>query len=206
VALLLVTLASGCAVYEKPTLAAHGRAGGGDGFGGSRGGEESGGEESGGEESGGEESGGEESSRSATEPGSFGGRPPSLAVDAGQAGANDSHGDDGGAGSGGAGSGGAGGPGGNGGAAGASDDGGSASAAGSSSCAAGWRNQSTCDQCATQVQVDLQACATILDCYISKGCGPSSCASPDQKCGPNVLREGAAAYEIAQDVFACMCE
>jgi len=189
-----VILATGCAVYEKPTLAARGGADGDDGFGGSR--------------------GGEESSGSSTKPESFGGRSPSLAVDAGQAGVNDSDGDDGGAGSGGAAgalaggasSGGAESQGGNGGAAGASDDGGSASAAGSSSCAAGWRNQSTCDQCATQVQVDLQACATILDCYVSKGCGPSSCASPDQKCGPNVLREGAAAYAIAQDVFACMCE
>lgn len=78
--------------------------------------------------------------------------------------------------------------------------------AGSTSCIAQWRNRSDCDGCTTQRQPDLQACAVILDCYVSNGCGPSSCAYPDGKCGTNVLARGAAAYQIAQDVYACICK
>jgi hypothetical protein len=157
---------------------------------------------------------------------SWGGQPPALPVDAGQAGANESRGGVGDAGhggtagaSGGDGSAGsdlaaAGSPdgesqGGNGGAAGASTAGASGdggSAAGNTSCLADWRSQGACDQCSNQVQPDLRACAVILDCYASKSCGPSSCASTDQECGPNVLRQGSAAYGIAQDVYACLCK
>lgn len=196
IALLGVALAGGCAVYEIPTLsgAAGGATGGSNGFGGD----------------------GDGSAGSPADPDGWGGQPASLAVDHGQAGASDgdggakssgtagasggseSAGEDGGA----AGSWHGESQGGNGGAA----PGGGGSVAGSTSCAAGWRNQSACEQCATQVQPDLRACAVILDCYVSKNCGPSSCANTDQKCGPNVLREGAAAYSVAQDVYACLCK
>lgn len=187
-ALLGVALAGGCAVYEIPTLAgaAGSATGGRNGFGGSHDGD------------------------------GWGGQPASLAVDHGQAGASDGEGDGGAGGTAGASGGsesagtdaGAAGSwhgesqGGNGGAA----SGGGGAVAGSTSCAAGWRDQSACDQCVTQVQPDLRACEVILDCYVSKSCGPSSCANTDQKCGPNVLREGAAAYSIAQDVYACLCK
>lgn len=198
VALVGVALAGGCAVYEIPTTGGNADGFvGGDGFGGSR-----------------DDDG---------NPGGWSGQPTSLAIDAGQAGANDGGGDDGGSGNGGrpgdsdrgaagatsgAADGGRGASlGGNGGTAGDSDNGGeSTSSAGSPSCAAGWRKQSSCDQCATQTQPDLQACAVILDCYVDKACGPRSCATTDQVCGPNVLRQGAAAYSIAQAVYDCMCE
>ena len=202
-ALLGVALAGSCAVYDVPTTRgnADGVAGG-NGFGGS--------------------GSGDGSAASPAEAGSSVGQPPSIAGDAGQAGANDS--DEAGAGNGGAAGASAGGwagaassgtansgagesLGGNGGAAGdAGSSGGSASAAGSPSCVTGWRNQSACDQCATQTQPDLQACAMILDCYVRQRCGPHSCATTDQVCGPNVLRKGAAAYSIAQDVYACICK
>jgi hypothetical protein len=190
VALLGVSLAGSCAVYDASTIARNpdGTPGGGDGDAGAG---------------------------PSADPDGSGGQAPSPAADESQAGANDSAGNGGIAGTSGGGawagadSGAAGSrdgesPGGNGGAAGAPGDGGSA--AGGTSCATGWRNQSACEQCATQTQPDLQACAVILDCYVSKSCGPSSCAGADQKCGPNVLREGAAAYGIAQDVYACMCK
>jgi hypothetical protein len=202
-AVLGVALAGGCAVYDVPTLAGAptGADGGSNGFGRLHDGGESGG--------------------SPADPDGWGGQPASLAVDAGQAGAIDGDDDVGGARSGeaagasggsraaGAQAGAAGSWGGesqegNGGTAGASGGGGWA--AGSTSCAAGWRSQSACEQCATQTQPDLRACAVILDCYVSKSCGPSSCASTDQKCGPNVLQEGAAAYSIAQEVYTCLCQ
>lgn len=205
-ALLGVALAGGCAVYEIPTLsgAPAGAHGGSNGFGGLH------------------DDGG--SAGSPADPDSWGGQSGSLASDIGQAGAIDSGAIDsddvGGAMNGGTagGSGGSGGAsadagaagwheesqGGNGGTVGASGGGGSA--AGSTSCVAGWRNQSACEQCATQVQPDLRACAEILDCYVRKSCGPSSCSATDQKCGPNVLQKGVAAYSIAQDVYACMCK
>lgn len=190
-ALLGVSLAGSCAVYDVSTIARNpdGVPDGGDGDAGAG---------------------------SSAEPDSSGGQPQSPAADEGQAGADDSAGNGGtagtsvgggsaaGADSGAAGSRDGESQGGHGGAAGASGDGGSAP--GSTSCATGWRNQSACEQCATQTQPDLQACAVILDCYVSKSCGPSSCAGADQKCGPNVLGKGAAAYGIAQDVYACMCK
>jgi len=154
---------------------------------------------------------GDGSAGSPANPDGWGGQPASLAVDQGQAGASDGDGGarnggtagaSGGSESAGTDAGSAHGEGGNGGAA----SGGDGAVAGSTSCAAGWRNQSACDQCVTQVQPDLRACEVILDCYVSKGCGPSSCANTDQKCGPNVLQEGAAAYSIAQDVYACLCK
>lgn len=196
IALLGLALAGGCAVYEVPTLAEApgGAASGGNGFGGSSPGDGSG--------------------------GSPAGQPASLTVDAGQGGASGRDGAVGGAGKGGtagasgdapaaadagaAGSWGGESQGGNGGAAGAPDDDGPPVV--TAPCPTGWRDQSTCDQCATQVQPDLRACAIILDCYVSKSCGPRSCGSTDQKCGPNVLGEGTAAYAIAQEVYTCMCE
>jgi hypothetical protein len=193
-ALLSVALGGGCAVYEIPTLAGVPGGATGGGFGGLHDGDGSAG--------------------SPADPDGWGGQAASLAVDHGQGGASDgdggarnsgtagasggseSAGEDGGA----AGSWHGENQGGNGGAA-----SGGGSVAGSTSCAAGWRNQSACDQCEAQVQPDLRACAVILDCYVGKNCGPSSCANTDQKCGPNVLGEGAAAYSVAQDVYACMC-
>lgn len=206
IALLGVAWAAGCAVYEVPTRATapDGAAGGGNGSSGLYEGRGSAG--------------------SPAELDTSGGQPASLTVDAGQAGANDGDGDGDGGGGGGARNGGAGATpgagsagsdlgvagsrptesqGGNGGT-GVSGDGGSTS--GSTSCVTGWQNQSACDQCASQVQTDLQACSVILDCYVSNSCGPSSCATTDQKCGPNVLRVGGAAYSIAQDVYTCMCK
>jgi len=139
---------------------------------------------------------------------------------AGQAGASDRDRDEGGAGNGGTGEppgGGAAGAatsagagessGGSGGTAADPGSGGeSVGSAGSPSCVSGWRNQSACDQCATQTQPDLKVCAAILDCYVRSSCGPSSCTIADQVCGPNVLGQGAAAYSIAQAVYDCICK
>lgn len=186
-ALLGVALAGGCAVYEIPTLAGApgGAAGGSNGFGGFHGGDGSAGSPADPDSWGGQRDGDGGASNGGTAGASGGGE--SAGADAGAAG--NSQGES---------------QGGDGGMAGASGGGGSE--AGSASCAAGWRNQTACEQCATQVQPDLRACAVILDCYVSKSCGPSSCANTDQKCGPNVLQEGAAAYSIAQDVYACICK
>lgn len=191
--LLGVTLVCACSVYERPTMSgpAAGMAGFSVGVGGASGSDEGGG------------------AAAATD--SWGGQLLSVAAAAGQAGAG---GDDGEGAEANeapdttgelAGSWGGDGQAGDGGAGGAVGSGVGSGAAGGTSCAAGWRDQTACDECATQTQPDLQACAVILDCYVSKSCGPSSCAGTDQKCGPNVLREGSAAYQIAQNVYSCIC-
>lgn len=90
---------------------------------------------------------------------------------------------------------------------GGSAQGGSAgSGGGPASCLANWSSSVQCDTCSGQTQSDLKACAQVLDCYQANDCGPATCSGNDQTCGANKLQQGTAAYPIAADVYACLCQ
>jgi hypothetical protein len=73
-------------------------------------------------------------------------------------------------------------------------------------CLKDWKDNDACDTCTTQTQGDKLGCVDILDCYALNACGPSTCANNDDKCGVNKIAKGTAGYEIAADVYACICK
>jgi hypothetical protein len=86
---------------------------------------------------------------------------------------------------------------------GAAGSGGSGVATG---CLKDWQDNEACDTCTTQTQGDKLGCVDILDCYAVNDCGPSTCANNDDKCGVNKIAKGTAGYEIAADVYDCICQ
>jgi hypothetical protein len=72
-------------------------------------------------------------------------------------------------------------------------------------CLIQWQNNTTCAQpCLSRTQGDQAACVDVLNCYENHHCGPSTCATGDQVCGPNTLGFGNAPYPFAQQVFNCI--
>jgi|RhiMethySRZTD1v2_1073278.scaffolds.fasta_scaffold119452_4 hypothetical protein len=117
------------------------------------------------------------------------------------------------AGTSGAGSGGSAGTSGSGGSAGTGGASGAGGAGGSdpSHCLFNWRDDATCGPKCTNAQPpqsDVRACAEVLDCWLSRNCGPSSCptkpGTQDQYCGPNDIQKGGAPYPPAQAVWDCL--
>jgi hypothetical protein len=73
------------------------------------------------------------------------------------------------------------------------------------SCLDGWQNNTTCAQpCTSRVQGDQRACIDVLNCYRDNHCGPDTCATGNQVCGPNTLGFGNAPYPFAQQVVSCI--
>jgi hypothetical protein len=73
------------------------------------------------------------------------------------------------------------------------------------SCLDGWRDNTGCASlCLSRTQSDEAACQWVLDCYDYFHCGPGTCDTSDDRCGPNGFGVGDAPYPFAQQVFNCI--
>jgi hypothetical protein len=73
-------------------------------------------------------------------------------------------------------------------------------------CLADWKADATCGPKCTGVNPgDETKCAKVVDCYAANSCGPTTCATNDQKCGSNTLGLDASPYASAKVVYECMC-
>jgi hypothetical protein len=81
----------------------------------------------------------------------------------------------------------------------------SAPGAPTTSCLVNWQNNTTCAPlCLSRTQSDQRACQQVLNCYRDSHCGPGTCDTGNQVCGPNVIGAGNAPYPYAQQVFNCI--
>jgi hypothetical protein len=72
------------------------------------------------------------------------------------------------------------------------------------SCLQSWPTTFCGQWCMGQNQSDRIACELYLDCYFEHNCGPTTCGSPDDVCGANVLDHGIAPKTIADSVYQCL--